>query len=216
MNDFIFQSGKSKSLVREFLRMVKDLSNSLIIKVKNKLYIDKILLEYFKLPNNYKVSVSYFIFRIINYPKMKVTREKMKKEANSQFELYTETLYNDLSEIDWNLFGGVTYSKEVSIEDCIYFFEKLYRKLKRKFGSHICLFYTSEKDKARKSHHNHFVLKTSDIDNLWEIKYFIDSYFRRNNRGVTDIRKYDGSKPGLRYIMKDIPTINDGFEFLNY
>lgn len=215
LNDFISLSGKSKSLVREFLRMVKDLSNSFFIKVKNKVYIDKILLEYFKLPNTYKVSVSYFIFRIINYPRMKANNERMKEEAHSNYEPYYETIYNDLSQRSWDLFGHVSYTKEITIVDCIYLFEKLHKKLKKNFGSQIIMFYTTEKDKARKGYHNHFVLKTSDIDNIWEIKYFIDSYFRRNNRGITDIRKYEGSKQGLRYIMKDIPEVNDGFELLS-
>ena len=216
MNDFIVQSGKSKSLVREFLKRVKDLSNSFIIKVKNKLYIDKVLLEYFKLPNNYKVSISYFIFKIISYPKMKVNRESMKEEAHSQFVPYYETMYTDLSQIDWNLFGHVSYNREIPIVDCIFLFEKLYIRLKRKFGSNVCLFYTTEKDKERRGYHNHLVLNTSDYDTLPGIKCFIDAYFRRNNLGLTDIRIYDRKKDGLRYIMKDLHIINDGFEFLNY
>jgi hypothetical protein len=215
LTEFMLIVNKSETTVRRFIKEVLISCNSLIIKIKNKYYLDKVLLDYFKYPYSYRISVSYFIFKIIQYPKMKVNKEKVKEEAYAQFEPYYETLYNDLSRVDWNLFCHVSYNREIPIEDCIYFFEKLYRKLKQKFGSQIYLFYTTEKDKSRRGHHNHFLLYSSESDTLPGIKYFIDAFFRRNYLGLTDVRIYDRKKDGLRYIMKQVPQINDGFELLS-
>jgi hypothetical protein len=216
LTDFMLIVHKSESTIRRFIKEVLVSSNSLIIKIKNKYYMDKVLLDYFKYPYSYRISVSYFIFKIIQYPKMKVKKEKMKEEAFSQFEPYYESMYADLSRVSWNLFGHVSYHREISLVDCIYVFEKLYRKLKRKFGSQIYLFYTTEKDKSRRGHHNHFLLYAFERDTLPGIKCFIDAFFRKNYFALTDVRIYDREKDGLRYIMKDIQIINDGFELLNY
>ena len=209
LTEFMTIVHKSETTIRRFIKEVLINCNTLIIKVKNKYYLDKILLEYFKYPYSYRISVSYFIHSVIKKPaRSPVTFSEY------QFEPYYETMYNDLSNIDWNIFGSVTYSREIPIVDCIYLFERLFRRIVRKFRCHVSLFYTTEKDKLRKGYHNHFVFHATDCDALSEIKNFIDGYFRRNNLGLTDLRIYDWGKNGLRYIMKEIPQINDGFELL--
>lgn len=198
LNDFIIESKKSDSTIRKFIKEI-DLANShWVKKIKNRYYLNKRLLEYFTIP--YKISFSYWVYAFVN--------RSNKPKCQSLSQAWEDYLLNK----EWNYFGHVSYERETSMLDCMYLFDRLIKKIRKSIKSKVEIFYTSERNKIRrKGFHSHFVLYSSNVKDLENIKTIIDSFFRRNALGLTDIERYIRELDGVKYIMKEININKDGF-----
>lgn len=204
-NDFLFLSIRSESETRKFLQLIKSKYDDFSRVINNKYFFRKDLLLYFQYPPGSKIEK--FIFGL----KKKNSTAKKRNDINS----YQGYWKKELSKKDWHLFGHVSYLDNYSTEDCMYFFYKLKKFLKREIKVNIEIFYTTERNKERGGgHHNHFVLRTDCVNALSDIKVRIDSFFRRNNFSFTDIKKYNMDRDGLSYILKEIDTVKDGFDLI--
>ncbi|MGD0755920.1 MAG: hypothetical protein ABR927_12755 [Bacteroidales bacterium] len=198
LKDFRIESKISESTIRNFIKEVLRFSKDLVRIIKNKYYLSKELVKYFKYP--YKMSVSYYLFLLRN-------KGKRKNEV-----LLSTSWKEYLYDIKWDLWGHINYEPDLTIIDCMFQFYKVEKILRKEFGPGVKLFFTTERNKGgRKGFHNHFVLYSSDKSLLGSIKITIDLFFRRNGLSVTDVEKYIKEKKGLRYIMKEIDIIKDGY-----
>lgn len=198
LNDFRVKSKVSESTVRIFIKEVLRFNRNLVRIVKSKYYLSKDLVGYFKYP--YRMSVSYYLFLLRNRGKRK-------------YQLLLSTSWKEyIYDIQWDIWGHINYEPDLTLEDCMFQFYKVEKILRKKFVSGIKIFFTTERNKGgRKGFHNHFVLYSPDKSLLGSIKITIDSFFRRNNLSVTDIERYIKEKKGLKYIMKEIDIIKDGY-----
>jgi hypothetical protein len=202
LNDFILESKRSDSTIRKFIKEIGMVNSTWVRTIKNRYYLNKRLLEYFLVP--YKMSVSYFVFTYLNKSKRSKTRS------------LSESMLDHLKNKEWNYFGHISYEKETSMMDCMYLFDKVIKRIKKMVKCDVEIFYTSERNKIRnKGYHSHFVLYTSNLDENENIKNIIESFFRRNALGLTDITKYIKELDGLKYIMKDINVIKDGYGLIS-
>lgn len=201
INDFKVKSKISESTIRTFIKEVLRFNQDLIRIIKNKFYLSLELLDYFK--NPHRMSVSYYLFLLRN-------RNKKKNKV-----LLSTSWKEYLCTTKWDMFGHVNYEHDLSLEDCMFYFYRVEKILKRKVGHGIKLFYTTEKNKGgRKGFHNHFVLYTSDKSKLGFIKNIIDSFFRKDGLSITDIGRYIMEKKGLKYILKEVDDIKDGYDLI--
>jgi hypothetical protein len=201
IDDFIIDSLISESTLRKFIKDVLRYNTDLIRKIKNKYFLSKKLIDYFKYP--YKMSVSYYLFLLRN-------KDKKKKTVSLSTSL-KEYIYN----IKWDLFGHISYEPDLSIVDCMFQFYNVEKVLSKEFGPGIKIFYTTERNKGgRRGFHNHFVLYSPDKSILGSIKIIIDIYFRKYGLSLTDIERYIGKYQGLDYIMKEVNIHKDGYDLI--
>lgn len=201
LNDFVFESLTADSTIRKFIKEIKRYNSVLVRKIKNKYFLSKELLGYFKYP--YKISVSYFLYLLRNPGKRKN-------------EVLLSTSWKEyLYDVEWDIWGHINYEQDLSLEECMFQFYKLNKTLRKKFGSGVKLFVTTERNKGgRKGFHNHFVLCSSDKTRIGFIKSTIDSFFRRNDLAITDVTKYIPDLGGLNYILKEIEILKDGYDLI--
>lgn len=202
LNDFMIESKKSDSTIRKLIKDIGVMDPIWVRKIKNRIYLNKRLLEYYLVP--YKMSVKYFVYTHLN------------KSKRTRIKSLSESMLDYLQSKEWSFIGHVSYERDTSMMDCMYLFDKTIKRIKRLVKCDVEIFYTSERNKIRnKGFHSHFVLYSSNAEELENIRNIIESYFRRNALALTEIQRYIRELNGLKYIMKEINIHKDGYGLIS-
>ncbi len=111
-----------------------------------------------------------------------------------------DDMQNFLWEMEWDLYGTISYKDLMSSLSCYDRMTKLHEQLKVLVGeAEVRLFFTTESYGNRNGHHNHFVCYCSNKSLLPIIQTAIQNTFKRNQ---VDLQPYDRDNTGVFYVTK--------------
>ena len=107
-----------------------------------------------------------------------------------------------LYQMEWDIFGTISYRDELSAKNCYNRMKKLWNKIESKYqiNNSLRMYFTTEHYGLRDGYHNHFVIYSENKKYLEGIKLLINNMFKMDR---VDQEEYDPYDSGVYYITKD-------------
>jgi len=162
-----------------------------------------------KLKNN-KTERYFLLFQGKYYVSLNARNHSINcKEMRDSYTQY-------LKKYDWKIWGSVNFSESLNLNQIRKLASNYFENLQNKFPDEsFTFFFVSEVNSSREGYHFHFLLDFTNEKTFGLVKGSSEVFFRRGRKNLsanTLIERFKSEKDGIRYILKQIKEVPDGYD----
>ncbi|MDR5591895.1 hypothetical protein [Christiangramia sp. SM2212] len=146
--------------------------------------------------------IKYFNFDLMLEDEARINKRMRNMEKLLDCIRHKEDMPTFLFQMEWNIFGTISYRDELSSKSSYNRMQKIWNKIETKYkvNNSLRMYFTTEHYGIRDGHHNHFVIYSENKKYLEDINLMIKNM---NKFDRVDLEEYDPYDSGIYYISKD-------------